>query len=1091
VEADVRGLPSGVVTFVMTDIEGSTRMWQAAPEAMPEAIRRHNEIIAAAVAAHGGWTLQERGEGDSTFNVFANPSDAVAAAAVGQEALRAEVWPEGCPIRVRIAVLTGRVTIHDGEYMGTTINRTARLRAAARGGETFVAASTTAMLTSSGTAGAHLVELGPVALKDFAGPETVWALVLDGDPDPPPRSLRVPLPARLRVAVPDDFVGRTVERERLAILLKEAAEGRRRVALVAGDPGIGKSSLVAASAADAFDCGATVLYGACVPAGAPYQPFLDALGHYVAHTPRLDQHAAAHLAELARVLPAVSERAPGLPPPVASDPDTERYLFMNAVTSLLAEAGTDRPIVFVVEDLHWAGDQTLALLSHVVTHTVEARLLVVATYRPEAADALGSIRREQGAERIDLAGLDGDEMLDLVAVVTRQDDEPTNTTLARTIAAETGGNPFFATELLRHLVETGSLVDDGTGRLAMADRPSTTGLPASIREVVRERVGRLAPETGAAVRTAAVIGTEFDLEVLGLATGQEISTLVDLLEPASRARIVVESTVPARFAFAHALVAASLYDDLGATRRQLLHRRVGESLEQVSGADRDARLGELALHWSAAGERPKAIEYARRAGDAALGGLAPLDAMRWYRQALALVGNPQSGLGVDLLTGLGKAQMRVGDPAHRQTLLDAAHIAEQLDDADRLAAAALASSWLFMTQIFESDPEKVAVLESALAHLSTDDSPARARLLATLCCENFTEVPFDRSRELADQALAMADRIGDQAAWVYACVLVGPALDVPQLNEQRRDATARALELALASRDPLMAAAAANNHATYALRDASLTDLDRCLEVMAAPPDGLVPAALASVNRGTVVARHLLTGNPADADEVASDAFTLGMSTIPNQALLTYGIHHAEVRWQQGQLDEIIALFDAGAADGLHPFAAAVQAAMYAEAGRLDDAIPLLTDGSAVGFSNLPIDYTWLSGHVFYACAAMACAAKEPASKLLDKLAPYEHLMSASHNTCEGPVALWLGGLATVVGAFRDAEGWFSAALEMSRRCEARYFTARTLLEWSTMLHHSGRLGSTGVDFASEALALASEGGYAAIEARASRLLRT
>jgi len=150
VDGDVPGLPSGVVTFVMTDIEGSTRMWQAAPEAMPEAIRRHNEIIAAAVAAHGGWTLQERGEGDSTFNVFANPFDAVAAAAVGQAALRAEVWPEGCPIRVRMAVLTGRVTIHDGEYMGTTINRTARLRSVARGGETFVAASTTAMLTGVG-----------------------------------------------------------------------------------------------------------------------------------------------------------------------------------------------------------------------------------------------------------------------------------------------------------------------------------------------------------------------------------------------------------------------------------------------------------------------------------------------------------------------------------------------------------------------------------------------------------------------------------------------------------------------------------------------------------------------------------------------------------------------------------------------------------------------------------------------------------------------------------------------------------------------------------------------------------------------------
>ena len=261
-----------------------------------------------------------------------------------------------------------------------------------------------------------------------------------------------------------------------------------------------------------------------------------------------------------------------------------------------------------------------------------------------------------------------------------------------------------------------------------------------------------------------------------------------------------------------------------------------------------------------------------------------------------------------------------------------------------------------------------------------------------------------------------------------------------------------------------MAAAAANAHATYALRDGSLADLDRCLDVMAAPPDGVVPAALASVNRCAVVARHLLTGNTTDAEQVAAEALSLGMSAIPEQAVLTYGIHHRRSPLATGAGGRVHRHLRFGvAADVPHPMAAAARAAMYAEAGRLDDALGLLIEGSASRVLE-PADRLRLADRprVLRVRGDRLCGGRGPASILVEKLAPYEHLMSASHNTCEGPVALWLGGLATVVGAFSDAERWFSAALEMSRRCESRYFTARTLLEWSTMLDRAGGLGTAG-----------------------------
>src|SRR5262249_42633881 len=151
-------------------------------------------------------------------------------------------------------------------------------------------------------------------------------------------------------------------------------------------------------------------------------------------------------------------------------------------------------------------------------------------------------------------------------------------------------------------------------------------------------------KTVAALQIAAVVGQQFDLDVLALATEHDVGALVNLLEPAGRARILVESTVPGRFAFAHALVAGSLYEDLGVTRQQLLHRRGGERIEKAPEVDRGGYLGERAPHWWGAGAPQRAIDSARQAGDAALSGLAPLDAIRWYTQALELVGDSRSAL---------------------------------------------------------------------------------------------------------------------------------------------------------------------------------------------------------------------------------------------------------------------------------------------------------------------------------------------------------------------------------------------------------------------------------------------------------------
>ena len=175
--------------------------------------------------------------------------------------------------------------------------------------------------------------------------------------------------------------------------------------------------------------------------------------------------------------------------------------------------------------------------------------------------------------------------------------------------------------------------------------------------------------------------------------------LLDILDAATAAALVRELTdTPGHYNFAHALIQHTLYEDLGPTRRARAHRQVAEALEDLCGDRPGSRVGELARHWFSATQPidlAKALDYSRQAADAALDALAPADALRYYAQALDLYAqsdDPDPILGIDLAIGLGTAQRQTGDPAFRDTLLDAARRAADLGDTERLVAAALANN---------------------------------------------------------------------------------------------------------------------------------------------------------------------------------------------------------------------------------------------------------------------------------------------------------------------------------------------------------------------------------------------------------------
>lgn len=241
-------LPTGIVTLLLTEVEGSTRLWDRHPEQMGKAVARHDEILADLVERHGGRLGKTRGEGDGAFAVFSRPHDAVVCALAGQQALFAAPWPDGVDLRVRMALHTGEVELRGEDYFGLVVNRCARLRAIGHGGQTLLSQPTAQLVQNRLPAGASLRPLGLHRLKDLARPEEVFQLCHPELPEefPPLRSLealRHNLPVQLTA-----FIGREKEIAEITELLT----GTRLLTLT-GAGGCGKTRLAMQVGADLIE----------------------------------------------------------------------------------------------------------------------------------------------------------------------------------------------------------------------------------------------------------------------------------------------------------------------------------------------------------------------------------------------------------------------------------------------------------------------------------------------------------------------------------------------------------------------------------------------------------------------------------------------------------------------------------------------------------------------------------------------------------------------------------------------------------------------------------------------------------------------
>ncbi len=887
-------------------------------------------------------------------------------------------------------------------------------------------------------------------------------LSLLGDPEPlsPPAAAvsRLALPAAL-AEVPGGFlVGRDREVGCLTDALALAHDGRAAV-LVGGEPGIGKTALVAAVARSAHGQGARVLYGRCdEDVAVAYQPFAEALGQLVTALP-LPELAAqvAGRGELLQLLPDLARRLPEMQPPPPADPESERHRLFESVAALLAAASEEAPVVLVLDDLHWAANPTLLLLGHLLRSALAARLLVIGTYRDTDAGPdhpltalLADLRRIPGVERLGLSGLDEPAVATFVETVGARPLDEEGLAMARAIHAHTAGNPFFVGELFRHLTETGAVFRRGGPWTYYQDPDAVelAGVPDGVREVVARRLHHVSPAANRILALAAVVGLQFELEVLErVADSADADRVLDGLEEAVAGRLVVELG-PGRHRFAHALVRDSIYSGLSATRRARVHGAVGAAMAALPG-DPAPRLPNLAHHFAEAAmarpeDAPKAADYALAAASQASAQAAWEDAVGFLERGLAALEDldpPDQARRFDLLFQQAEAWAAVWDPDEAERLLvQAAEAARALGSPERLAQAAILAMRVTSGQATLGQEALLAVGDAAPA--------LRAQLLALLALgQNLGPSLYEPT---TIEALSLARRCGDATALRVALnarmAVMGDAGDARE-------------RLALADEMVSLGPAGGRDWAPDAYGKRAMARLvlgDRAgFEIDAAEDERVGGQRRSAYLRWRTALwramRALLDGRFGDVAALASAAAAvpgpsaLGKDTLVIQ-LAKLALEQGRPERYHGDLAQSVEQYEE------HAVLRAMLAFTCAELGDADGARRqfdlLAADDFAPVTRLVPVTLAYLAE------VAAAHGDAERAATVYARFRPYAGQVVATGAVahCPGAVDRYLGQLAATTGRFDEAVAHYQAALAVERTLDAPPLLARTRYWYGRLL---------------------------------------
>ncbi|MGZ4714315.1 MAG: BTAD domain-containing putative transcriptional regulator [Acidimicrobiia bacterium] len=862
-----------------------------------------------------------------------------------------------------------------------------------------------------------------------------------------PRRPSVPARRVTRQRARHAFVGRTAERRALEATWARAQAGTPQLVLVRGAAGIGKSTIVMRFGEDKAP-DADVVMGYCDPdAGEAYQPFPQLVRSVLATAPLTDTPPSV-LGELARLAPDLAGQLPV--PDEPPEPGAGRQRLFDAVASVLAHA--NRPRILLVEDLHWARPDAIALLRHVLNQA-SGQVMVVGTYRPDlvAGDnafgrALGRGRLSRPDHALSLDAMTSDEISALIDVLAPASHRAHWQASLDELVDVSAGHPLRVVEILKHLELN-------------PDTPIADVAPDDVVDLVRRRLAASSPVAQTVLRAAAAVGRQFPLGLVAATSGCSVPDTLGALETAIEDGLVVEGETLDDFVFAHPLYRNAVYTTMTKARRARLHLRIGEEyVADLESVRPSASWSDAARHLGLArplGDAMQAFEAARRAGDDAAARYAHDEAVDWYADALdAAPAEVDPVVRAHTRLRHGIALDRIGQvEAARAELLELASVARELGDIDLIVQAtdaACPSSGVLQHDLAE---RLAGSVDASLAAVPDDDPRKvklyRASIIARMYHDRAAmQEPFRRAQELAARS--------DDPEIRHAALVLRHPVSEGEVDAPRLALCRESLEHAL--RHGLVVAEGWDRRRLLneLVRAGELDEFDAQLAAMRVRADETsIPAHLYWVAALTAL-RELMRSCTPETGELVNAAAVLGARLGIADSAGTVVLQTFALRYQQGRSREMTqGLSSATADDPAIAAGSGLLAMSFAEAGRVDAARAIL-DRIVADRLLLPRDNFRLGGLALFAGAAACCGSATQRAVLRDQLEPLadQFLVFGTGGAVFGTGHHWLARIERALGDDTAAREHLSRAAEICYKAGATY--------WEQRAHDELRASATG-----------------------------